>query len=484
MSKINDNESKSQSKSQNHYKSQSNSQYKSFYPRDNKKHKHHKCNEFFVIGGSRGLPGSANITTTLISNVVEQIDSSSNLVLDSSTNSINVIVKDIPIDKTNTNKYLPLGLGLNNSCLTTAFGPDGNLYAGGSFTVAGDVISNNIAMWDGISWSPLGNGLNNTCNTIVFDSSGNLYAGGSFTLAGETTTSYIAKWNGSTWSALGTGLGGGSGNQCNSIAFDSSGNLYAGGNFTFSVSGGFVVSNIAKWNGSVWSALGNGLGNTCFTIAFNSSNGNIYAGGAFTISGTTTLNYIGVWNGSSWSILGSGLNNICYSIVFGPDGNLYAGGSFTASGAASIKRIAMWNLTSLAWSSLGSGFDNTCYFIIWNNNTLYAGGDFIIATSLSGTKLVNRIAKWNGFNWLPIDSNINSGFSSTCRSITFDSTNNLYAGGAFIQADTTIVNRITTYNNNYVNLLVGSQLVDIVSGFDTKSILISNNQGYSLTYIN
>ena len=43
-------------------------------------------------------------------------------------------------------------------------------------------------------------------NTIVFDSSGNLYAGGSFTLAGETTTSYIAKWNGSTWSALGTGL--------------------------------------------------------------------------------------------------------------------------------------------------------------------------------------------------------------------------------------------------------------------------------------
>ena len=43
----------------------------------------------------------------------------------------------------------------------------------------------------------------------VVDGSGNLYIGGSFTVAGGVIANGIAKWNGSSWSALGSGMNGG-----------------------------------------------------------------------------------------------------------------------------------------------------------------------------------------------------------------------------------------------------------------------------------
>ncbi|MHC4160280.1 MAG: hypothetical protein ACYSSO_14540, partial [Planctomycetota bacterium] len=54
------------------------------------------------------------------------------------------------------------------------------LIAGGEFTVAGDVLANFIAAWDGNSWQPLGSGMNNRVYALaVYD--GELIAGGSFT---------------------------------------------------------------------------------------------------------------------------------------------------------------------------------------------------------------------------------------------------------------------------------------------------------------
>jgi hypothetical protein len=35
----------------------------------------------------------------------------------------------------------------------------GNLYIGGNFNVAGNVMANHIAKWDGTNWSRLGDGL-------------------------------------------------------------------------------------------------------------------------------------------------------------------------------------------------------------------------------------------------------------------------------------------------------------------------------------
>src|SRR5437870_2658145 len=69
-----------------------------------------------------------------------------------------------------------------------------------------------------------------------------VYFGGDFTMAGGITATNIAKWNGSEWSALGSGLDG----RVYSIAISGT-EVYAGGNFS-----GFVQ----KWNGSAWSSVG------------------------------------------------------------------------------------------------------------------------------------------------------------------------------------------------------------------------------------
>lgn len=80
-------------------------------------------------------------------------------------------------------------------------------YVGGNFTQAGPISANYVARWDGRSWHALGLGVSGGSYTIVYallnDGHGNLYVGGSFETAGGITAHNIAKWDGSTWSALG-----------------------------------------------------------------------------------------------------------------------------------------------------------------------------------------------------------------------------------------------------------------------------------------
>lgn len=132
----------------------------------------------------------------------------------------------------------------------------GNLYAGGSFTTAGVTSANNIAYWNDQSngWSAMGTGTNGTNGPVhsLRVQSGNVYAGGNFTQAGGVTVNNIAQWNGSSWSAMGTGTNG------NVEGLTSGGsNVYAGGNFT--QAGGNTVNFIAVWNGTAWAALGTGM---------------------------------------------------------------------------------------------------------------------------------------------------------------------------------------------------------------------------------
>ena len=49
---------------------------------------------------------------------------------------------------------------MDSAVYAAAMDNAGNLYVGGDFTVAGDVPANNIAKWNGSSWSALGSGMN------------------------------------------------------------------------------------------------------------------------------------------------------------------------------------------------------------------------------------------------------------------------------------------------------------------------------------
>lgn len=76
---------------------------------------------------------------------------------------------------------------------------NGDLVIAGYFDSVNNIAAKNIARWDGSSWSPFSSGLTNNLLTgnvyalTVFQ--GDLYAGGAFTLAGGNPALNIARWS-------------------------------------------------------------------------------------------------------------------------------------------------------------------------------------------------------------------------------------------------------------------------------------------------
>jgi trimeric autotransporter adhesin len=343
--------------------------------------------------------------------------------------------------------------GINGAVYAVVADDSGILYAGGSFTVAGRTCANNIARWDGSSWSALGSGITGEVRALAVDGSHNLFAGGGFDSAGGAAASHIARWNGSTWSALasGTSLPG----DVSALVCDNSGNLFVGGDFE--KAGGISVNGIAQWNGKEWSALGSGMDGSRFpfvrSLAIDSS-GNIYAGGEFDIIGTIAVNHIAKWNGRAWSALGSGINrgyalqelpNVNALCVDGV-GNLYAGGNFDTAGGKWVNCIARWNGT--AWSALGSAVEGGILqavslvraITINHSGDLYVCGEFTVADGFSR----HMVAKWNGGKW----NNLGSGMSYELYCLALDGTGNLYVGGSFSAADGKDMRSIAQWNGN------------------------------------
>ncbi|MCP4590906.1 MAG: hypothetical protein GY842_09180 [bacterium] len=96
----------------------------------------------------------------------------------------------------------PSGTGVGGSVVALATFDDGSgeaLYAGGSLTSAGGVSVNFIAKWDGSQWlNPFGFGMNDTVLALTAFDDGQgeaLFAGGTFTAAGDFLSSRIAKWS-------------------------------------------------------------------------------------------------------------------------------------------------------------------------------------------------------------------------------------------------------------------------------------------------
>lgn len=332
------------------------------------------------------------------------------------------------------------GLGANGVYATQSvkaitIGPGGQIYAGGFFAEAGSTTVNNIARWDGSHWHPLGQGLidsSPSVKALVFDASGTLYATGRFKWQGDDTpiSPSIAKWNGNTWSSLGTGLGGFPYPDAvgDALIFDHAGNLIVAGQFTSA--GGVSMKNIARWNGTSWSAFGAGLAETGTGVLALSltAEGDVLAASKSSIVDDLVHNDLMRWNGSSWVnvIPHSAINGAIRTFQILPNGNYVLGGDFKKLGTGGdtfhANYLVRWDGTRFHRFGNGpNGKVRAAKFAA--NNDLIVGGDF----KTIGDIEASGVARYDGNQWW----SMGSGVDGEVHSLALGSGGVTYAGGKF-----------------------------------------------------
>ena len=219
-------------------------------------------------------------------------------------------------------------------------------------------------------WFPLQGGLSGTnaqsdkVTALCTDSVHHvLFVAGSFQYANDTLlVKNIAKWDGTNWSAL--------------ITHDSNGiyNGFSGPDLTFS---------LTIFHNRLFIALNSSLSSAVFSCSLDSFdiavhgvfnadinaigvyNDTLYIGGAFSqwktyYTSSTWYNASGIvkWEGGTqWQQVGGGISVGGFSEVNAlcvHHNKLYAAGIFENAGGTYCKNIACWNDTS--WSAVGNGF--------------------------------------------------------------------------------------------------------------------------------
>ncbi len=394
----------------------------------------------------------------------------------------------------------------SSSAKVTSIAAQGNsLYVGGQFDEAGNIGANNIARWNGQSWSALGsaenNGVNGVVNALV--SVGNdVYVGGQFSRADGRSANNIAHWDGQTWHDLAggvsqpvaaltfgyglvyvglsqTGTGGGVVNgalfgwdgqqwldsfvpqgSVHAILIDA-GRFYIAGNFYIDSDAGSPQLVLAHWVGGVgghWvpvpAATDYYSSGTPYALA--NSGDLIYVGGSFFNLDNRGIRGLATWNGETWGGLddgtGNGVRGEVYAVaVSGPD--VYVGGKFTQVGGTQANNIARWDGSQ--WHALGNGL--TCgntwldacseaavKAIAVDGSTIYVGGRFRVA----GDQRVWDVAAWNGSEWSSVGLTPGDApnFNNTTVNALALKGSLLYAGGNFGATDPVAAKGIAVWN--------------------------------------
>jgi len=359
--------------------------------------------------------------------------------------------------------------GVVRSVVTAA---NGDVYHAGTFSQAGNITANNIAVWnESTGWSAVGTGSNGTINTLKIASNGNLYVGGAFTEIGGIAAQNIAMWNGTNWSALDMGING----AVTSIVLDTDDNIYAGG--IFETINGNLARNIAFWNGTTWSTLNDatngdaGTNNEIRSLALD-TDGTLYVGGNFDEAGGNTANRIATWDGTNWGTLGSGTSGFVEAIAVTPT-NVFVGGNFSIAGGQTVNRIAQWNKNDASWSALGDGVNNIVNTLIHDGDNLYAAGAFNAAnTDASNSIIVNNIARWNETNgWEALGTGTDVGVDIKINTINFasdsDGINKVFAGGNFSSAGLTNASNTAQW--------ISENVLSIPDSIDQKAVYLYPN---------
>jgi hypothetical protein len=182
---------------------------------------------------------------------------------------------------------------------------NGQLIVGGSFTTAGAVDCNNIALWDGTQWHPLGSGFDASVGGLAVYN-GDLIAVGWFNYAGTLGCKGVARWNGTEWFQMGSLLGD---NFCVKTVKVYQNKLYIGGYF-----GSANSVNIFVWDGSQWLPLDSGVDGQVNVLEVYGDE--LVVGGSFTNAGGQPSSYWARWLDSAlacgaWGYFPADINQNC-----------------------------------------------------------------------------------------------------------------------------------------------------------------------------
>jgi len=280
------------------------------------------------------------------------------------------------------------------------------LYATGRFTTISGANVYKIGRWNGLSWSGVGGGMATASTTYgnalrAFDdgTGSQLYVIGSFSQVGGVPATNLARWNGSSWSAVGSGV-----SQANTAKFGlyddgtpGGAKLVMGG--SLNRAGGIAVQGLAAWRGN-FSTFGTGVGTTGVVSAIatydDGTGPALYMGGFFDAAGgAADVRQIGRWTGTHLSPLGSGTDGPIYNLLAHDDGTgrqLYAGGQFISMDGLSTPGVARWN--GNAWSAVGSGLQPRVEQLFEHDDG--AGVQLFAITTFPPVK------RWNGTAWTDV----------------------------------------------------------------------------------
>ncbi|RKY18120.1 MAG: hypothetical protein DRQ55_14170 [Planctomycetota bacterium] len=309
--------------------------------------------------------------------------------------------------------WAPLGgTGISSGVSALLGHDDGSgtaLYVGGDFGFPGGGASHGFARWKDGAWDDMGGVLGQPILDMVAFNDGagvNLYVCGRILPPGGSSFWDVARWDGSTWTQVGIPNGG-------SIVYDlfvhndgSGSALYAGG--TFSVMSGVAAPNLARYDGSSWSAVGGGPGGTVLSMTTydDGSGSQLYAGGTFHSLTGDAGDYVARWDGASWSDLGGGpplvsghaVRALEVATLFG-ETHLYVGGTFSdVNGIPFTEALARFNGTG--WSDLPfAGFSGTVHALDVDYDGVFY--KLVVGGELEGIGLNNilNLTAWNGFGW-------------------------------------------------------------------------------------
>jgi hypothetical protein len=344
--------------------------------------------------------------------------------------------------------------------------PGGKLFAGGFFSEASGAPANGIAAWNGVEWSalvgPNGEGADGTVLAMTMYQ-GELIVGGSFVEAGGEVVSGIASWDGTDWEPL-VGSSGAIGVSILPIGFVSAltvynGDLYVGG--LFQRAGGVDVDNVARWNGSDWSAVtgpsgfGTERDGSDIAAVFDMTmvDGQLIVAGEFTAAGGVAANSVAAWNGSIWSAVGQPVEDLTVLTVENYLGRLVVGRAYSVDNV-DVNDVA-WRDNG-QWSVLGTLNANARDLTNFNG-LLILGGQF---TEVNGVT-VNRVAAWNGSTWSALSGPAEVGVNGDVFAVTAH-WGFLTVGGAFTQAGGQAVSNIARWNGSAWSNLPDGGVDDVV----------------------